>query len=95
MNLLSNTMKKDPTNNFEDAVMLLYKHLRTGDSPNLEIASKFIEKMFFSTKKYDLGAVGRYRINKKFGLDAPIDEPILIKQDFIEVFKYLIKMRIG
>ena len=93
--LLSNTMKKDPTNNFEDAVMLLYKHLRTGDSPNLEIASKFIEKMFFSTKKYDLGAVGRYRINKKFGLDAPIDEPILIKQDFIEVFKYLIKMRIG
>ena len=93
--LLNNTIKKDPTNNFEEAVMLLYKHLRTGDSPNLEIAAKFIEKMFFSTKKYDLGAVGRYRINKKFGLNAPIEEPVLIKDDFIEVFKYLVKMRTG
>ena len=93
--LLNNTIKKDPTNNFEEAVMLLYKHLRTGDSPNLEIAAKFIEKMFFSTKKYDLGAVGRYRINKKFGLSAPIEEPVLIKDDFIEVFKYLVKMRTG
>ena len=93
--LLNNTIQKDPTNNFEEAVMLLYKHLRTGDSPNLEIAAKFIEKMFFSTKKYDLGAVGRYRINKKFGLNAPIEEPVLIKDDFIEVFKYLVKMRTG
>ena len=47
--------------------------------------------MFFSTKKYDLGAVGRYRINKKFDLDAPIDEPVLTKDDFINVFKYLIQ----
>ena len=93
--LLNNTIKKDPTSNYEEAVMLLYKHLRTGDSPNLEIAAKFIEKMFFSTKKYDLGAVGRYRINKKFGLSAPIEEPVLIKEDFIEVFKYLVKMRTG
>ncbi|MAV65060.1 MAG: DNA-directed RNA polymerase subunit beta [Candidatus Marinimicrobia bacterium] len=93
--LLINTMKKDPTSSFEEAVILLYKHLRTGDSPNIEIAAKFIEKMFFSTKKYDLGAVGRYRINKKFGLDNPIEDPVLTKEDFIEVFKYLIKMRIG
>ena len=93
--LLNNTIKKDPTSNYEEAVMLLYKHLRTGDSPNIEIAAKFIEKMFFSTKKYDLGAVGRYRINKKFGLSAPIEEPVLIKEDFIEVFKYLVKMRTG
>jgi len=93
--LLDNTIKKDPTSNYEEAVMLLYKHLRTGDSPNLEIAAKFIEKMFFSTKKYDLGAVGRYRINKKFNLSAPVEEPVLIKEDFIEVFKYLVKMRIG
>ena len=93
--LLNNTIQKDPTKNYEEAVMLLYKHLRTGDSPNLEIAAKFIEKMFFSTKKYDLGAVGRYRINKKFGIDAPIEEPVLVKEDFIEVFKYLVKMRTG
>ena len=93
--LLVNTMKKDPTTSFEEATILLYKHLRTGDSPNVEIAAKFIEKMFFSTKKYDLGAVGRYRINKKFGLESPIEDPVLTKQDFIEVFKYLIKMRVG
>ena len=46
---------------------LLYKQLRAGDAPSIDIAQKFIDKMFFSTKKYDLGAVGRYRINKKFG----------------------------
>lgn len=93
--ILKNTMEKDPTKSSEDALKLLYQHLRTGEAPSVGIAQKFIEKMFFSTKKYDLGAVGRYRINKKFDLDAPIDEPILTRDDFIEVFKYLILMRKG
>ena len=62
--------------------MLLYQHLRTGEAPSVEVARKFIEKMFFSTKKYDLGSVGRYRINKKFDLQASIDEPVLTKSDF-------------
>ena len=66
LQMLKNTMEKDPTKNREEALMLLYQHLRTGEAPSLDVASKFIEKMFFSTKKYDLGAVGRYRINKKF-----------------------------
>ena len=91
--LLSNTFSKDPTSNTNEALELLYKQLRAGDAPTIDIAKKFIEKMFFSTKKYDLGAVGRYRINKKFGIDAPTSEPVLTKQDFIEVFKYLIMMR--
>ena len=93
--LLSNTFDKDPTSNTEGALNLLYKQLRAGDAPSMDIAQKFIDKMFFSTKKYDLGAVGRYRINKKFGLDAPTTEPVLTRDDFVEVFKYLIKMRNG
>ena len=93
--LLSNTFDKDPTSNTEEALELLYRQLRAGDAPSIDIAQKFIDKMFFSTKKYDLGAVGRYRINKKFGLDAPTSEPVLTKEDFVEVFKYLIKMRNG
>ena len=93
--LLSNTFDKDPTSNTEEALELLYRQLRAGDAPSVDIAQKFIDKMFFSTKKYDLGAVGRYRINKKFGLDVPTSEPVLTKEDFVEVFKYLIKMRNG
>tara|TARA_Y100001970_G_scaffold140669_1_gene173230 strand:- start:5205 stop:8951 length:3747 start_codon:yes stop_codon:yes gene_type:complete len=93
--VLNNTFKKDPTNNSDEAVLLLYQHLRTGEAPDVSIASKFIEKMFFSTKKYDLGQVGRYRINKKFGLDTPVEDAVLTKSDFIQVFKYLISMRNG
>ncbi len=93
--ILSNTMTKDPTSNSEEALQLLYQHLRTGEAPTVDIARKFVEKMFFSTKKYDLGAVGRYRINKKFDMKAPIEEPVLTKEDFINVFKYLITMRKG
>ena len=93
--MLKNTMEKDPTKDSGEALMLLYQHLRTGEAPTLDVASKFVEKMFFSTKKYDLGAVGRYRINKKFDLHAPIEEPILTKDDFIHVFKHLILMRKG
>tara|TARA_B100001142_G_scaffold310386_1_gene343810 strand:+ start:4548 stop:8294 length:3747 start_codon:yes stop_codon:yes gene_type:complete len=91
--VLGNTIKKDPTNNSDEAVLLLYQHLRTGEAPDVSVARKFIEKMFFSTKKYDLGQVGRYRINKKFGLDTPIEDAVLTKDDFIQVFKYLISMR--
>ena len=93
--MLLNTMEKDPTKNTGEALLLLYQHLRTGEAPSVEVARKFIEKMFFSTKKYDLGAVGRYRINKKFDLHASIDEPVLTKDDFINVFGYLISMRNG
>ena len=91
--VLGNTIKKDPTNNSDEAVLLLYQHLRTGEAPDVSVARKFIEKMFFSTKKYDLGQVGRYRINKKFGLDTPIEDAVLTKDDFIQVFRYLISMR--
>jgi DNA-directed RNA polymerase subunit beta len=93
--MLNNTLEKDPTRTNGEALMLLYQHLRTGEAPTLDIAQKFIEKMFFSTKIYDLGAVGRYRINKKFDLKASLDDPVLTKDDFINVFQYLMSMRNG
>ena len=91
--VINNTIKKDPTSNSDEAVLLLYQHLRTGEAPDVSVATKFIEKMFFSTKKYDLGQVGRYRINKKFDLNNPVEDAVLTKDDFIQVFKYLISMR--
>jgi len=93
--MINNTLEKDPTKSNEEALMLLYQHLRTGEAPTLDVAKKFIDKMFFSTKKYDLGAVGRYRINKKFDLQASLDDPVLTQDDFINVFGYLMAMRSG
>tara|TARA_B100000315_G_scaffold230855_1_gene241659 strand:+ start:3301 stop:7023 length:3723 start_codon:yes stop_codon:yes gene_type:complete len=93
--LLFNTIKKDPTSNTEEALTLLYQHLRAGEPPNLETAQKFIERMFFSPKRYDLGKVGRYRLNKQFALDYPVDHTVLTTDDFIKVIEHLISMRKG
>lgn len=93
--LLLNTMQKDPTHNTDEALTLMYKHLRSGDPPNLETAQKFIERMFFSPKRYDLGKVGRYRLNKQFNLEVEIDHTVLTTEDFIRVIQYLVEMRKG
>ena len=93
--MILNTLKKDPSKSHEEALARFYRDLRAGEAPSVDVAQKFVERMFFSTKKYDLGRVGRYRINKKFNLDAPIDNPVLIKEDFIEAIRYLIDMRKG
>lgn len=93
--LLLNTMGKDPTHNTDEALTLMYKHLRSGEPPNLETAQKFIERMFFSPKRYDLGKVGRYRLNKQFNLDIDIGHTVLTTDDLIRVIQYLIEMRKG
>jgi len=93
--LLLNTIKKDPTANTEEALGLLYKLLRSGDPPNLETAQKFIERIFFSPKKYDLGQVGRYRLNQQFALNVSIDNTVLTIDDIIMVITFLIDMRKG
>ena len=93
--MILNTMKKDPTSSREEALARFYRDLRAGEAPSIDVAQKFVERMFFSAKKYDLGQVGRYRINKKFNLDAPIDPPVLIRDDFVEACRYLIEMRKG
>ena len=93
--LLLNTINKDPTRNTEDALGIVYQLLRTSEPPNLETAQKFIERIFFSPKKYDLGQVGRYRLNQQFNLDVPVDDTVLTMDDIIQVIKVLINMRKG
>ncbi|UCD38234.1 MAG: DNA-directed RNA polymerase subunit beta, partial [Fidelibacterota bacterium] len=93
--MVLNTLKKDPTRNHEEALARFYRDLRAGEAPSIDVAQKFVERMFFSPKKYDLGQVGRYRINKKFNLHAPIETPVLIPEDFVEALRYLVSMRKG
>ncbi|MFQ6676768.1 MAG: DNA-directed RNA polymerase subunit beta [Fidelibacterota bacterium] len=93
--LLMNTMQKDPTRNTEQALSVLYQLLRSGDPPNLETAQKFIERIFFSPKKYDLGQVGRYRLNQQFDLNVPVENTVLTMDDIIQVLLFLIEMRKG
>ncbi len=93
--LLLNTMEKDPTHNTEEALEVVYQLLRSGEPPNLETAQKFIERIFFSPKKYDLGQVGRYRLNQQFGLEVPVENTVLTMDDIIQVLSTLITMRKG
>ncbi|HMA61150.1 MAG TPA: DNA-directed RNA polymerase subunit beta, partial [bacterium] len=90
------TFRKDSaTFDKESALYFLYKNLRTGEPPNMETAEKYIKRMFFSPKKYDLGRVGRYRMNEKFDLDVPVEDKVLTKDDFIEIVIHIIDMKKG
>ena len=93
--LILNTIGKDPTRDTESALQVVYQLLRTSEPPNLETAQKFIERIFFSPKKYDLGEVGRYRLNQQFNLDIPVEDTVLTMDDIIQVLKVLIEMRKG
>ncbi|MFA4921578.1 MAG: DNA-directed RNA polymerase subunit beta, partial [Candidatus Neomarinimicrobiota bacterium] len=94
--IFMNTFRKDTlTNDEESALYFLYRSLRTGEPPNLETAKKFIERLFFSPKKYDLGQVGRYRINKKFNLNVPVEECVLTREDIVQIMKHLVDMKKG
>ena len=74
---------------------MVYQLIRSGEPPNLETAQKFIERQFFSPKKYDLGQVGRYRLNQQFDLDVPVDDTVLTMDDIVCVIRFLIDMRKG
>ena len=93
--LLLNTIEKDPTNSTEEALGVVYQLIRTSEPPNLETAQKFIERIFFSPKKYDLGQVGRYRLNQQFNLNVPVEDTVLTMDDIIQVIHFLIDMRKG
>ena len=93
--LLLNTIEKDPTNNTEEALAVVYQLIRSSEPPNLETAQKFIERIFFSPKKYDLGQVGRYRLNQQFNLNVPVEDTVLTMDDIIQVIHFLIDMRKG
>jgi DNA-directed RNA polymerase subunit beta len=93
--LLKNTLKKDPTKNEEGALKAIYSLLRPGDPPNLETARVALERIFFNPKRYDLGRVGRYKINQRLGLEIPQNHTVLTQEDFIAIIRYLIDLHEG
>jgi DNA-directed RNA polymerase subunit beta len=93
--LLKNTLRKDPTGNEEEALRAIYSLLRPGDPPNMETARVALERLFFSPKRYDLGRVGRYKINQRLGLDMPLSHTVLTQEDFIAIIRYLIELNDG
>jgi len=90
--IIYNTLQKDPSNSERDAVVYIYRQLRNADPADDASAREVIQNLFFSEKRYDLGEVGRYRINKKLNLTTPIDVKVLTKEDIIEIIKYLIEL---
>ena len=88
--IIHNTLQKDPTNSEKEAVEHIYRQLRNAEPPDEETARGIIDKLFFSDQRYNLGEVGRYRINKKLGLDTPMEKQVLTKEDIITIVKYLI-----
>ncbi len=90
--IIYNTLQKDPCNSEKEAVVHIYRQLRNTEPPDEATARDVIDKLFFSDKRYDLGDVGRYRINQKLGLDIAADTKVLTRQDIIEIIKYLIEL---
>ena len=93
--MLHNTIQKDPTKSTEEALVRVYYLLRGSEAPSPESAEKFIHRMFFFPKKYDLGQVGRYRLDKQFNLDNSDKDAVLTHDDFLITLKFLIQMRKG
>src|SRR6201987_271123 len=90
--IIYNTLQKDPTNSEKEAIEHIYRLLRNAEPPDEETARGVIDKLFFSDKRYDLGEVGRFRINKKLGIETPMDVKVLTKEDIILIIKYLIEL---
>ncbi|MEO8475331.1 MAG: DNA-directed RNA polymerase subunit beta, partial [Chryseolinea sp.] len=88
--IIFNTLAKDTSNSEKEAVEYIYRQLRNTEAPDEQTARDIIQSLFFSEKRYDLGEVGRYRINKKLGLDLSFDHRVLTKDDIILIVKYLI-----
>ena len=90
--IIYNSLQKDPSNSEKEAVIYIYRQLRNAEPADDTSAREVIQNLFFSDKRYDLGEVGRYRINKKFGLTTPIDNRVLTREDIIAIIKYLIEL---
>ncbi|SDG71412.1 DNA-directed RNA polymerase subunit beta [Psychroflexus sediminis] len=90
--IIYNTLQKDPTNSEKEAVEHIYRQLRNAEPPDEETARGIIDKLFFSDQRYNLGEVGRYRMNKKLGLDISMESKVLTKLDIITIIKYLIEL---
>jgi DNA-directed RNA polymerase subunit beta len=94
--VIANTLKRDAAKSEKDALEAIYRHLRSGDAPDLETARQIFDRLFFNAKRYDLGDVGRYRLNKKLNLTTvPLETTVLTKEDIVAIIKYLLDMRGG
>lgn len=93
--LIVNTLRKDTSHTKEEALYAIYRQLRSGESPDVETAEALIDKLFFNDKRYDLGDVGRHRMNDKLKLDIPETTTVLTPQDIIEIIKYIIRLKQG
>ena len=90
--IIFNTLQKDPCNSEKEAVLYIYRQLRNADPADDSSAREVINNLFFSEKRYDLGEVGRYRVNRKLGLSTDMSIGVLTKEDIIEIIKYLIEL---
>lgn len=93
--VIKNTLIKDNIDSEKEAIEYVYRQLRSGDPPDIETARVMIERLFFNPKRYDIGVVGRYRINKKLGLDGDVNNKVLTKEDITLIIKYLLELRGG
>jgi DNA-directed RNA polymerase subunit beta len=93
--LIKNTLLKDPTHSEKEALQQIYSLLRPGDAPDLDTARLALERLFFSPKRYDLGRVGRYKINQRLGLPTPASTTVLTKEDFVSIVRYLVELHEG
>ncbi len=90
--VLHNTLSADPTSNEEEALFRIYSLIRPGDPPNVATARTLLERLFFDDKRYDLGEVGRYRMNSRLKLKVPMETMVMTKDDFIAIMRYLVSL---
>src|SRR5690606_31598341 len=89
------TLEKDHTSGQEDALLDIYRKLRPGEPPTKESAQALLENLYFNPKRYDLAKVGRYKVNKKLGLDIDINQGTLTEEDIVAVIEYLVRLHAG
>ena len=90
--IIYNTLNKDTSNSELEVVQHIYRQLRGADAPDNETARGIIDKLFFSDKRYDLGEVGRYKINRKLDVKQKLENKVLTREDIIEIIKYLVRL---
>src|SRR5438034_5916679 len=93
--VIEDTLESEKTNSKEEAMVEIYKRLRPGETPSIETAKTLFENLFFNSKRYDLSPVGRLKLNKKLGLDLPLEKRTLTAEDIIEVVRYLVNLKAG
>ena len=93
--VIEDTLESEKTNSKEEAMVEIYKRLRPGETPSIETAKTLFENLFFNSKRYDLSPVGRLKLNKKLGLDLPLEKRTLTAEDIIEVVRYLVNLKSG